>query len=80
MKKDNQDIDPQETKEWIESVEDILNDSGQERLRFLLGKSIEHAELHGTRLPFSSVTPFINTIKPQEQKQFPGDRAIERRI
>ncbi len=80
MKKDKQDIDPQETREWIESVEDILNDSGQERLRFLLEKSIEHAELHGTRLPFSSVTPFINTIQPQEQKQFPGDRAIERRI
>lgn len=57
-----------------------MNDGGQDRLRFLLKKSIEHAELHGARLPFSTITPYINTIQVHEQKEYPGDRAIERRI
>ena len=80
MKKNRKDTDPQETRDWLESVDEVLSEGGHERLRFLLEKSIEHAELQGARLPFSTVTPYINTIQQNEQKKYPGDRKIERRI
>jgi len=80
MEKDTRDIDPQETREWLESVDDVLKEGGPKRLKFLLEKSIKYAELHGTRLPFSNTTPFINTIQPQEQPAYPGNRELERRI
>ena len=80
MKENTRDIDPQETREWLDSVDEVLDQGGHERLVFLLKRSIKHAELHGTRLPFSTLTPYINTIQPHEQKQYPGNRKIERRI
>ena len=74
------DSDPQETEEWIESIEDALEEHGLERARFLLEKLIDFAQSKGARLPFNTNTPFINTILPNQQPKFPGDRAIERRI
>ena len=80
MENNTRDLDPQETREWLDSVDEVLDQGGHKRLRFLLEKSIKHAEMHGARLPFSTVTPYINTIQIHEQKQYPGDRKIERRI
>ena len=42
MKKNTKDTDPQETREWLESVDEVLNEGGQERLKFLLEKAIEY--------------------------------------
>ena len=56
------DIDPQETKEWIESIEDALEEHGYERTRYLLETLIEYAQSNGARLPFNTNTPFVNTI------------------
>ena len=74
------DSDPQETEEWIESIEDALEEHGLERARFLLEELIDFAQSKGARLPFNTNTPFINTILPDQQPKFPGDRAVERRI
>ena len=74
------DIDPQETKEWIESIEDALEEHGYERTRYLLEKLIEFAQANGARLPFNTNTPFINTILPGDQPSYPGDRILERKI
>ena len=74
------DSDPQETEEWIESIEDALEEHGLARARFLLEELIDFAQSKGARLPFNTNTPFINTILPDQQPKFPGDRAIERRI
>ena len=74
------DIDPQETKEWIESIEDALEEHGYERTRYLLEKLIEFAQTNGARLPFNTNTPFINTILPGDQPSYPGDRILERKI
>ena len=49
------DIDPQETKEWIESIEDALEEHGYERTRYLLEKLIEFAQANGARLPLSLI-------------------------
>ena len=70
------DIDPQETKEWVESIEDALEEHGYERTRYLLETLIEYAQSNGARLPFNTNTPFVNTILPGQQPQYPGDRNI----
>ena len=74
------DTDPQETQEWIESIEDALEQHGYERTRFLLENLIDFAQSKGARLPFNTETPFINTILPNQQPPYPGDRDIERKI
>jgi len=74
------DQDPQETQEWIESIEDALEEHGYERTRFLLETLIDYAQSKGARLPFNTSTPFLNTILPNQQPEYPGDRKIERRI
>ena len=80
MSKPYIDSDPQETQEWIESVDDALEEHGYERTRFLLEKLIDHAQTQGARLPFNTNTPYINTILPIQQPAYPGDRKIERII
>ena len=80
MSKPYKDIDPQETQEWLDSIDDALEEHGYERARFLLEELIEHAQAKGARLPFNTNTPFINTILPADQPKYPGDRKTERRI
>ena len=80
MPKTYKDTDPQETQEWIESIDDALEEHGYERARFLLEELIEYAQSKGARLPFNTNTPFINTILPQDQPDYPGNREIERKI
>ena len=74
------DQDPQETQEWIESIEDALEEHGYERTRFLLETLIGYAQSKGARLPFNTSTPFMNTIQPEQEPKYPGDRKLERKI
>ncbi len=74
------DPDPEETQEWIESIEDALEEHGYERTRFLLETLIDYAQTKGARLPFNTGTPFINTILPNQQPKYPGNRKIERKL
>ena len=80
MKNTFKDQDPQETQEWIESIEDTLEEHGYERTRFLLETLIKYAQTKGARLPFNTSTPFTNTILPSQQPSYPGDRDLERSI
>ena len=80
MSKTHKDIDPQETQEWLDSIDGALEEHGYERARFLLEELVEYAQAKGARLPFNTNTPFINTILPADQPEYPGDREIERRI
>jgi pyruvate dehydrogenase E1 component len=74
------DPDIQETQEWIESIEDALEEHGYERTRYLLETLVDFAESKGARLPFNTNTPFLNTIFPEQQPDYPGDRETERTI
>ena len=75
------DVDPIETEEWIESLAYILQQAGPERVRYLLGRLEREAqESLGVNIPFTSNTPYINTIPHDKQPPYPGDREIERRI
>ncbi len=69
-----------ETKEWIESLEGVLQTGGPERVQRLLRQLEIRAYQAGVRLPFSANTPYINTISPDQQAPYPGNKEIERRI
>ena len=75
-----EDSDPQETAEWLESLDYVLEYKGPERVKKLLGALEEAAVRNDVELPFTATTPYINTIPRQDQPPYPGDRELERRI
>ncbi|HEX2140151.1 MAG TPA: pyruvate dehydrogenase (acetyl-transferring), homodimeric type, partial [Woeseiaceae bacterium] len=74
------DIDPTETREWLESIDSVLQSNGPERAHFLLNQMIDFARRSGAYLPYSPNTAYLNTISPGRQPEYPGDRSLERRI
>jgi pyruvate dehydrogenase E1 component len=76
----NPDLDPDETREWLESIEYVLREEGPERAHYLLERLIDHSRRSGAYLPFRPNTAYVNTIAVGAQPEYPGDRAIERRI
>jgi pyruvate dehydrogenase E1 component len=75
-----QDIDPEETREWLDSLEAVIDAEGVSRAHFLLEQLITTARLRGSYLPYNANTPYLNTIPADRQPHYPGDREIERRI
>ena len=78
--RNNEDIDPVETKEWLESLSAVLDNDGKNRAQFLIKQLIEHSYKEGSDLVLSRNTPYINTIKPEEERRSPGDQNLERKI
>ena len=73
------DIDPIETKEWIDSLSSVLETDGS-KAQFLIKQLIEHSYRQGSDLVLSRNTPYVNTISPDKETKSPGDQNIERRI
>jgi pyruvate dehydrogenase E1 component len=80
LPKPPEDLDPQETQEWIESLEAVIEREGLERAHFLLEKLIAKARRAGAYLPYSANTAYLNTIPPHQEERTPGDPAIEWRL
>ena len=74
------DIDPTETQEWLDSLDQIHSQEGDERARFLLYKLLKRARQLHVGLPPLTQTRYINTISPEQEPFFPGDEQLERRI
>ncbi|MEJ2129883.1 MAG: pyruvate dehydrogenase (acetyl-transferring), homodimeric type, partial [Woeseiaceae bacterium] len=74
------DIDPIETREWLESIDSVLGTQGPERAHFLLNKMIDFARRSGAYLPYSPNTAYLNTIAASREPEYPGDRTLERRL
>ncbi len=74
------DIDPTETREWLESIDSVLGAHGPERAHYLLNQMIDFARRSGAYLPYTPNTAYLNTIPTGLQPEYPGDRSIERRI
>ena len=74
------DIDPQETQEWLEALDSVLENEGADRAHFLLERLIDKARRSGAYLPYSANTAYLNTIPVTKQDPFPGDQSMERRI
>ena len=75
-----EDVDPLETQEWLESIDAVLKVHGPERAHFLLERLIDHARRAGSHLPFKPNTAYVNTIGPAQERNYPGNRAVERRL
>ena len=78
-KKEN-DLDPQETQEWVEAMEAVVERDGFERAQFLLRELADHAVLSGVGSPYSANTPYLNTIPPELEVRSKGDQELEHKI
>src|SRR3954463_3949421 len=74
------DTDPDETAEWLDSLDAVIDVHGKTRARFLLSKLLERARESQVSFPATVSTPYVNTIPPELEPWFPGDEYIERRI
>jgi pyruvate dehydrogenase E1 component len=74
------DSDPQETQEWLDALDAVLELEGAERAHYLLEKLIDKARRSGAHIPFSANTAYVNTIPVNQEDRCPGDLALERRI
>jgi pyruvate dehydrogenase E1 component len=75
-----EDVDPLETQEWLESIDAVLKVHGPERAHYLLERLIDHSRRAGSHLPFKPNTAYVNTISAAHEKNYPGNRALERRL
>jgi pyruvate dehydrogenase E1 component len=75
-----EDLDPTETQEWLESIDSVLKTHGAERAHFLLDRLIDYARRSGAYLPFKPNTAYVNSIPTGKEPEYPGNRALERRI
>ncbi len=73
----NSDPDAQETSEWLEALDGVIENEGPERAHYLIEKLIESAREDGIDLPYSATTQYINTIPVERQPKYPGDADME---
>ncbi len=74
------DLDPRETAEWLEALDQIVEGAGPDRVNFLLDQLTDRARENGVNVPIRTTTDYVNTIRVEEEVPYPGDRALERRI
>ena len=74
------DIDPAETEDWMPSLDQVVEQEGETRARFLVYKLLKRARQLQVGLPPLTQTRYINTISPEQEPAFPGDEAMELRI
>jgi pyruvate dehydrogenase E1 component len=78
--KDAAELDATETREWLDSLDYVLQSGGPAKVARLLRELTIHARQNGVKLPFTANTPYINTISADEQVLMPGSPDLERRI
>jgi pyruvate dehydrogenase E1 component len=74
------DVDPQETQEWIDALDGVVETAGPERADFLLRKVLKRARQLKIGLPGLVQSRYINTISPEQEPEFPGDERMEKRV
>ena len=74
------DRDPQETEEWIDSIVSIIDLKGDERARYLLQTLIREARDRNIAIPLLTNSPYVNTIPPESEPDYPGDEILEKKI
>ncbi|WP_436700462.1 pyruvate dehydrogenase (acetyl-transferring), homodimeric type [Nocardioides sp. BYT-33-1] len=74
------DIDPDETQDWIDSFNALVDERGRERARYVMLRLLERAREAQVGVPALRSTDYINTIPPEREPWFPGDEDVERRI
>jgi pyruvate dehydrogenase E1 component len=77
---DKNDLDPEETREWLDALEAVIAAEGIERAHYLIERLVDKARRSGANLPYSANTAYINTIPPHLEARAPGDPGLEQRI
>ena len=72
------DVDPDETSEWVESFDQLVNEGGNYRARYVMLSLLRRAAERNVGLPSLRSTDYINTIAPENEAEFPGDEKVER--
>jgi pyruvate dehydrogenase E1 component len=74
------DLNPLETREWLDALDSVVVFDGADRTTFLLDELLNGARRNGAPVPYSANTPFLNTIPPVRETPHPGDQEIEYKI
>ena len=74
------DLDAQETREWLDALSAVIEAEGPERAHFLLEQLLEHSRQAGIDMPFSANTGYVNTIEPADEERSPGNLELEGRL
>jgi pyruvate dehydrogenase E1 component len=77
---DLDDVDPAETAEWIDALDEVIDEAGAGRARLILTRLLQRARERHVTLPVIPITDYVNTIPPEQEASFPGDEDMERRI
>ena len=75
-----EDIDRQETTEWVEALDSVVAHDGPERAGDLLDAVLEHARSAGAYDGHVAPSAYVNTIPPEREDPYPGDLEVEHRI
>ncbi len=76
----SEDLNPQETLEWLQALDQVVDEAGPDRASYLLERLVDRARVAGAAPAYNVNTPYINTIAAEEQAPYPGNRALERRL
>ncbi|KAB8170842.1 pyruvate dehydrogenase (acetyl-transferring), homodimeric type [Streptomyces sp. 3MP-14] len=74
------DFDPEETQEWLDSLDAAVDERGRERARYLMLRLIERAREKRVAVPEMRSTDYVNTIATKDEPYFPGDEEVERKV
>jgi len=74
------DVNPEETQEWLESLDALIRVHGEQRARHIMLSLLRHSTEHNVGLPSLLHTDYINSIAPGDEPEFPGNEQIESRI
>jgi pyruvate dehydrogenase E1 component len=80
LDKTQSDLDQEETKEWLESLQAVIEREGPERAHYLIEQLVDYTRRSGGYLPYKATTAYINTIPANLGKKHPGNTQLERRI
>jgi pyruvate dehydrogenase E1 component len=74
------DLDPEETREWLEALRSVLEREGPDRANYLLDQLVNEARRAGAYIPYNANTAYLNTIPPEREERSPGDYELEHKI
>ena len=74
------DLDPEETREWMEALQSVIEREGPDRANFLLERLVNEARRAGAYIPYNANTAYLNTIPPEREERSPGDAVLEEKI
>ncbi len=74
------DLDPEETREWLQALQSVLEREGPDRANYLLGQLVHEARRAGAYIPYNANTAYLNTIPPEREERSPGNHELEHKI